>query len=106
MKKLAVLSIIPILCIILVAVAGCGTDKAEQERMAQLNERSCRDNMRTIESATYTYMAETTEWPDSVEDLYPSYIKEVPTCPDGGRYKLVKDSSGILEVVCPNGHTY
>ena len=105
MKKFTVLSIMFILCIMLAALAGCGADKAEQQRIDNLNRGACQDNLRTMDGAIMTYSAATGGgYPRSIDQMVPQYIKAAPTCPAGGIYSLT--STTPPRAVCSAGHTY
>lgn len=88
------------------ALAGCGTDQAEQQRTQKAQVGACQDNLRTIDSATMQYAAANNgSYPRTVGQLVPMYLKEAPTCPvNDAAYTLT--SGTPPRAVCPNGHTY
>jgi type IV pilus assembly protein PilA len=42
--------------------------------------RTCQANLRTIDGAIQTYQADQNAWPEKVDDLVPTYLKEAPVC--------------------------
>jgi hypothetical protein len=66
---------------------------------------SCQDNLRMIDAAIYSYNAEHGVFPESIDELVPNYLKEVPECPYGGYY-YIDTSQTPPRAVCSEGHTY
>jgi type IV pilus assembly protein PilA len=84
---------------------------------ASAYESTCKANLRTIDGAVETYKASTgDDYPDSgnIESvLVPNYMKEWPSCPQGGdtdgAYEVDGGGAGSTmapTITCPNGHTY
>ncbi len=67
--------------------------------------RACQANMRTLEMSAQAYFASTSQWPHSLNDLVPSYVRaQSLQCPAGGNYNF-RITNDQLIIVCPNGHT-
>ncbi len=66
--------------------------------------RSCQDNLRTIDGAIMQYDAEYNTYPTNITSLVPSFIRNYPTCAAGGTYSLV--GTAPPRSSCSTGHTY
>lgn len=65
---------------------------------------ACQANLRTLETAAQTYFASTGNWPHSLNDLVPGYVRvQSLQCPAGGNY-VFRVSNNQVVITCPNGH--
>lgn len=98
-----------ILCLGLLAAAGCGggggeasgaggTTGTSQGDAAQL--AACRGNLRQIDAAARMYEAENGKQAPGIQALVPKYLPKVPAEPMGGTYSLRGGKA-----VCSLGHT-
>ena len=61
------------------------------ERVAKAE---CIDNVKAFEVAVVQYgIANNYAWPQTIEELIPQYIGEMPVCPGGGTYTLNLDGT-------------
>jgi len=97
--------LIPIIVFVAIAVPVFLSSRANAQK------RTCQANLRTIEGAVQTYYAENEEYPTSVEELVPDFMKRNPTCPTSGKTYVLEPSSEPGEpptVSCPTnepGHS-
>jgi len=99
MKRLLVLSL---LLMMLVAVfAGCGGngDAVDSSNgsgggtsgggpVGQAEATACAANRKTISAAARQYQAVEGDYPNSIQQMVPGYLKSMPVCPSGGTYTL------------------
>ena len=97
----------------------CGSSSPRLTQSSLLTERecigvrsrTCQANLRTIESAVHMYYADNEEYPTSVDELVPVFLKYNPTCPTSGKTYVLVPSSEPGEpptVSCPGnepGHS-
>jgi len=75
---------------------------------AKARVNACKASQRTMNGALQTWVADTE--PSAAQTaamisggpsgLVPTYLKAVPTCPDGGTYTVQTDAGGSLESHC------
>jgi hypothetical protein len=68
---------------------------------------ACKDNLRTIDSAIIVYEADNGKgvYPNTMEELIPTYIRQMPKEPTGGCYYLDMTTTPP-HAVCSKGHIY
>jgi hypothetical protein len=78
-----------------------------QHKEHQVYSGSCRDNLRTIDSAIMQYAAATGGvYPQSMDDLMGTYIRAPFPEPYGGFYYLDPPGQNSTRAYCSKGHTY
>jgi flagellar basal body-associated protein FliL len=100
----------------IITAAGCGdnsedvakeTVKQLNAETAAMNEQTCHDYLRIIDSNIMQYRVDHNDYPATVEDMVPEYMDNVYSCPDGGRYTIQRTADITYpHAVCPNGHSY
>ncbi len=113
--KILCLCLAMLVAVVSLAAIGCGSNSSTSGETAGGNagtgaDRSyviaaCRANMRTLDTAAQTYFASTGNWPRSLNDLVPGYVRaQSLQCPAGGNYGFRISNDQVI-IVCPNGHT-
>ncbi len=67
---------------------------------SEADRKTCKSNMRNIISASETYYVENMEYPTSIGQLVPEYMKKEPVCPSGGTYRIIGSGPFTIEVDC------
>jgi competence protein ComGC len=67
---------------------------------SEADRKTCKSNMRTVISVSDIYCAENEEYPTSIGQLVPEYMKKEPVCPAGGIYRVTGGGSSPLEITC------
>jgi hypothetical protein len=99
MRRWLVLSLVLMLIIGAILLAGCGNgaesilsdedaEVFEEGVIPAADSTACAANRRTISSAAKSYQAMEGKAPSSIQQLVPGYLQSVPTCPSGGIYTL------------------
>lgn len=60
---------------------------------ASARNKTCKANLRTLDGAIQTYNSDNDTYPSAIGDLDPTYVKFIPTCPNGGTYSLVSQEA-------------
>ena len=70
--------------------------------------KTCFANLRTLDGAIQNYGSEQQVNPTALADLFPLYVKEIPSEPFGGTYTFVPAVTNIsaAHVACDMGHSY
>ena len=103
MKKVTVAMCIALTAVSLMTVAGCldGTGQKSGDGtegpIKQASSMACQANIIQLKSAIDNYYSIEGESPQSLQDLVDiGFIEEIPTCSEGGKYRLIKgDPPGV-----------
>lgn len=79
--------LIPIIIVVAIAVPVFLSSRSNALK------RTCQANLRTIDGAVQTYYAENEEYPTSIDELLPDFMKRNPTCPTSGDTYVLEPSS-------------
>lgn len=105
MKKIVVFSIISLL---ISFFAGCDKSEGEQSALEKLVDTPQRSKntlilsqISAIENALNSYLADNSEYPESLDQLVPQYLKteEAITDPWGAPFRLETDESSALYLI-------
>jgi predicted small secreted protein len=95
MRRWLALSLIVVLVVLAVVLAGCGsspsgegTQRPTEGPVGAADEAACAANRRTIASCVQQYYGLEGKYPTSIQQLVPKYLDSVPVCPAGGTYSL------------------
>ena len=66
----------------------------------------CIANMRQVEDASTIYNLENEDFPSSISDLIPGYMKKEAYCPVGGGSYILQTSPTSINIACPNVGLY
>lgn len=105
MRKMSLLT--AVLVIVLIAVfcsvlAGCGESPTETviENVQQPASTAATEaNLRIVDQAIQAYYISEGEYPSSVNELVPEYLKKIPEDPAGGTYYIIVQDEGAKAAV-------
>ena len=103
MKKFAIAMCIALMVVSAMAVVGCldgATQKSDEGTggpIKQAGSLACQATIKQLESAIDNFYSMEGESPQSLQDLVDiGFIEEIPTCSEGGKYRLIKgDPPGV-----------
>ena len=90
-ELLIVIVILGILVAIVIFAVGAFTDEGVTE--------ACNTDEKNVETAAEAYKAKNGEYPDTIGDLVPLYLRTAPPTTAGGEYHLTY-SSGTGDATC------
>jgi len=97
-ELMVVILIIGILVAIAVPVYNVAREKA--------NTNTCKANLRTLDGAIQTYNAVESDFPPTLTNLVPNYVKKLPACPAGGTYHYNTTDHGVTCDYPDADHSY
>ncbi|MBN2168399.1 MAG: hypothetical protein JW738_04085 [Actinobacteria bacterium] len=87
-----VVMLIVLIAVFCMALTGCGESPTEtiiEDVQQPASTAATEANLRTIDQAIQVYYATEGEYPSTINDLVPKYLKELPADPGGGTYYIV-----------------
>lgn len=98
MKRFVLLLVVVVLVVGCLALTGYNNEKKKE---------TCLWNQRTVLGAISTFYSEENRYPSSLDELVKKgYLKQIPTCPSGGKYTLVEDNGSVVMKCSIPEHEY